>query len=510
MAIVDATGSPFKVGNDMPSPYTAGGNGRRTRGWLAPGNGPNDSVTGNAQSLRNRSRQQYRNNGTARSIINRLVSNLVGTGIKPRSLAENKSFQRKAQDLWDVWGKESDPEGALGIYGQQAQAVNCWLQAGECFIRRRDRREADGLSVPMQVQVMEPELCPVHYNTMNGGNPVRAGIEYNRLGQRVAYWMYKSHPGDMALLNADSTQLRRVPADQIIHLYDPIRPGQSRGVPHLSAVLMRMHDVDDYDDATLMRQKIANLFAGFITSPAAGETGLGNLANSQGEEGEDAPEVGLESGLMQELGEGEDVKFSDPPDAGSTYSEFLTWQYRMATAGSDMPYEIATGDYSNLNDRTARFMFLQFKRFVQQKQEHLISHQFGHRLWSDWWVPRAVLSGALTAQGYANNPRKYTKVQQVPQRFEHLHPLQDAQAAEKWMRLGVRTRGQTVAENNNLDIETFNEQAAAENEQADELGLVFDSDPRKRDASGKVVGSPESNNEVVEDGPTNPDSESAG
>src|SRR5687768_17896336 len=61
---------------------------------------------------------------------------------------------------------------------------------------------------------------------------------------------------DVCSSDLDSGQLRRVPAESVIHLYDPLRPGQLRGIPHLTQALIKLHEVDKYDDAVLLRQQL--------------------------------------------------------------------------------------------------------------------------------------------------------------------------------------------------------------------------------------------------------------
>lgn len=56
---------------------------------------------------------------------------------------------------------------------------------------------------------------------------------------------------------------------------------------------------------------------------------------------------------MQELGPGEEVEFSKPPD-GNNYPDFMRQQLMAAAAGTGTPYEILTGDMREVNDRALR------------------------------------------------------------------------------------------------------------------------------------------------------------
>jgi capsid protein len=72
---------------------------------------------------------------------------------------------------------------------------------------------------------------------------------------------------------------------------------------------MRLYELDQYDDAELVRKKTAAMFAGFVTRADPED----NVLIEQGESGNFA---GLEPGTMQFLDPGEDVKFTSPSDVG--------------------------------------------------------------------------------------------------------------------------------------------------------------------------------------------------
>ena len=178
------------------------------------------------------------------------------------------------------------------------------IEGGECFVRFRVRRAEDGLSVPLQLQALESEHLDTSVNRILAtGNMVRNGIEFNKLGQREAYYLFREHPGEKLLVsNGESV---RIPESEVLHIYKPLRPGQIRGEPWLSRVLLKLYELDQYDDAELVRKKTAAMFAGFITRLDP-ETNMMNegAANEQG-----MALAGLEPGTMQLLEPGEDVKF---------------------------------------------------------------------------------------------------------------------------------------------------------------------------------------------------------
>ena len=107
------------------------------------------------------------------------------------------------------------------------------------------------------------------------GRTVRQGIELDALGRRLAYWLWPDHPGDPWTPRARESV--RVPASVVAHCYRLERAGQLRGIPWLAPVALAAHDLSDWQDASLVRARVAALFAAFITDenpddPVAGVT----------------------------------------------------------------------------------------------------------------------------------------------------------------------------------------------------------------------------------------------
>ena len=136
-------------------------------------------------------------------------------------------------------------------------------------MRLRERRAEDGLPVPLQLQVLEAD----HLDSWKTGELARrrlhpAGHRVRRLGRRRAYWLYPTHPGD----GRGALVSHRVPADRVLHLFERLRPGQVRGVPWFAPVMLKLRDLDAYDEAELVRKKIEACFAAFVTGVQDEET----------------------------------------------------------------------------------------------------------------------------------------------------------------------------------------------------------------------------------------------
>ena len=464
--------------------HEAAGAGRRSFAWL-PGNpGAVAALAATQTELRSKSRDLVRRNAWANAALESYVANAIGTGIKPQSLVADPALRERIQTLWRDWTLDADAAGLTDLYGLQALACRAMLEGGEALIRLRYRRKADGLVVALQLQVLEPEHLPVTLNTTaENGNVIRAGIEFDRLGRRVAYHLYRTHPEDGAQLSPfapmsghGGMETVRVDAAEILHLFRPLRPGQIRGEPWLARALVKLNELDQYDDAELVRKKTAAMFAGFITRLAPED----NLMGEGAADPNGVALAGLEPGTLQILEPGEDVKFSQPADVGASYAEFLRMQFRAVAAAMGVTYEQLTGDLTQVNYSSIRAGLLEFRRRCEALQHGVIVHQLCRPIWQAF-IEQAVLEGALTLPGYARGDparrRAYLAVKWIPQGWQWVDPQKEFNAMLTAMRAGLLSRSEAIS-SFGYDAEDVDREIAADNARADALGLVFESDPR--------------------------------
>ena len=78
---------------------------------------------------------------------------------------------------------------------------------------------------------------------------------------------------------------------------------------------------------------------------------------------------------------------------------------------------------------------------------------------------------------YAKRRREYQSVKWIPQGWQWVDPLKETEAMKSAIRSGLMSRSEAISANG-YDAEDVDREIAADNTRADELGLVFDSDPR--------------------------------
>lgn len=457
--------------------YEGGGSGKRMAGWQPPASGPN-RVLDTVPKLRSRARDVRRNDWSGESVSQKWATTLIGIGITPRFLRiTNKTRRQEINDLAMAFFKNIDADGVLDYFGQQTLAVLSWADGGEVFIRRRPRKpDEDGLRVALQIQLLESEMCPMDLTTENYdglpiGNRIQNGIELNKRGKRTAYWFYKDHPGDDAITSYEGKQLVRVAASQVSHMYEPTRPGQLRGVSMLAPVLTRLRGIGDYQDSVLLRQQIANLFVMFVTkklpmldpaNPFNQMTGLPDeLDEATGQ-----PLVPLAPGLIQELEDGQDVTFANPPEAGTTYSDYIRTEQLGTAAGTGMPYELMSGDIKDISDRTLRVVMNEFRRLAERRQWQMVIPMYCQRV-IEWFADTLVLQGDVTLA-----ESELIKLPgHFPHGWAHIHPTQDPEGKKIEVEAGFRSRSSVISERGD-DPDQVDDERAAEQKREKKLGIL--------------------------------------
>ena len=253
-------------------------------------------------------------------------------------------------------------------------------------------------------------------------------------------------------------------------------------MPALTPALAKLYDLDVYDDAEIERKKIGAAVAGVIRmlNPDFLITPEGSQA-----EPTDAGflDGGFEPGTFPTLAPGEDIEFNRATDVGGQYEAFWRQQLRGVAVGQTLTYEMLSGDYSESNYSSMRGNLLDVRRALEMAQHHVLVFQMCRPVWR-WFIEAAALSGAIRAADYAADPNRYLSVKWIPHGWDWVDPEKDAAAEAAKVRGGFKSRSEVVSELG-YDAEEVDDEIRRDNERADRLGLVLDSDPRRVDRSGR-------------------------
>ena len=352
-------------------------------GWIPRRSGASADADhhADAKMLRARARSLVQNNPYARKALDGLVANVVGEGIVPESRARTKTLRNRIDALWDQWSKQCDADGRLDFDGLTALAYRAMEQDGEVLIRLRPRRPEDGLTVPLQLQVLEIDYLD---ETKTGAN-ITAGIERDAIGRVTGYWLHDHHPGDAhGILTYSRSNSSFVPASRVIHLYRVERPGQSRGITRFSAGVARARDLAIFEDAELARKQNEALFSVIVSGDAS------EFAIPMGGESQSAAQA--RAGQTGELGElrsgailsanGQHVTVASP-SVTTGYSETIRTHLYALAAAWGVTYEMLTGDLSQVNFSSSRVGQLEFRRMADQTRWQVLVPPLT-RIWNEF------------------------------------------------------------------------------------------------------------------------------
>lgn len=381
--------------------YDGASKGRRTYGWKAPGTAADAAGFGGSRhQLRFLARDMVRNRPLAMRAREVIVGAVVGTGITPSINAPSMSARRKdavkAVIEQHLMTKDIDALGENTLAMMQEIVMGAVVTDGEVLARRRyrDPRYAPNLKLPFQVELLEADYLNDTI-TAWGQNLVFEGVEYGPTGQIEAYHLWDEHPG--AVRRLKSLNSTRVSARDIIHVRRADRPGQTRGVSWFAPVMMTLGEISDYQEAQILKQRMAALLAGVIIPDEDGTApNLGGLEE-------------LAPGALVKLPPGNSIEWTSPPSVQG-YGEFMAEAIGMVAIGMGITRESLSGNLAGVNYSSGRMGHLVQDRNVQRWQQNLMIDQFcaGIEAWTleswammpglpqvdftlDWTAPRRPL-----------------------------------------------------------------------------------------------------------------------
>ncbi len=433
--------------------FDAAAGGRRWQGVQTFGS-INSEIGAAAGPVRRRASYFARNNPWVTNAVNALVAGAVGAGLKPQSQHPDPAMRAALHTRWLRWTSDADADGVTDAYGLQALAVRSMVETGECF--------ALFVFTPagLRVRLLDAEMVPMdETRELGAGRRIIQGVELDADGTRAAYHVYAERP-DVPML---STALRRVAATEMAHLFAPLSPGQVRGMSWLAPILLRLHELDLYEDAQLVRQKVAALFAGFVIDPS------GTAPGFEGATVNGVLTTGLEPGTLKVLPPGMDIKFSDPAKIGSDTTDFLKLQLRAVAAGLGVPSYLLDGDLSQANYSSLRAALVEFRVRLEALQYGVIVHQLCRPLWRAW-ILAELLAGRVDG-----TLDELLAVEWIAPAQPWVDPQKDAEAARTQLAAGLTSRRRVVA-SLGWDIEQLDAEIAADHAREVALGLSFPQD----------------------------------
>lgn len=328
----------------------------RQRKFRSTAGAPDAAVGSSAAALRNQVRYLERNHDLTRGAIGVLVNNTVGPqGIgvefQPRRLdgTIHEAYASALTAAWRDWCRRPEVTAQYGMGGMQRLMARTLYRDGEVFAQRIRGMVPlldHGTQVPYSVELIEPDLLPLDFDDEARG--IRQGVERSAWGRAVAYHVFKGHPEDAVAWRARQPgDLKRVPADRMLHTALRDRIGQLRGVSAFASVINRIEDIKDYEESERIAAKVAAMITGYVKRNA-GADGFDPAGLELDAEGRLMPrQMSLQAGaIIDTLAVGEEIGLLDPNRPNPNLVTFRDGQLRAMAAGIGASFSSIARNYN--------------------------------------------------------------------------------------------------------------------------------------------------------------------
>ena len=452
--------------------------------WNSDSASADAAISGDLGKLRNRVRDLYRNNPYVARLIDAKVDGVISTGLRPQArVRENEvlgilgdaadRFNSEAEQLYRDWSLVADAGGRMTFEEIQALAERKYIEDGEIFARLVN---VDDDTRPVPLAVMPYEADQINTPSDRTDDPrIRNGIQVGEWGEPVGYWVQKTHPGDSRARKTEAEKdyeyvpLRNDNGEiQMIHVFRPLRPGQTRGYSPVAPAIGVLQDLHRYWEAEIVAARAAACSAMFIKTSSPNNV-WNNLNKSTTENGQTQKITERTPGMVHYLAENEDVTFGDPNRPNQSFGAFTETLVRAVGLAGSLPFELLALDFSKTNYSSARAALIEAHAHFKCDTK-MIADRFCSVVWREL-VRSGVGHDVLPAPtGFTENFRQWTRSSWTHPGYQWIDPAREAQGASIRLQEGISTLREIV-EARGGDIDEHLDELKAIQDKLDEMGL---------------------------------------
>lgn len=346
-----------------------------------------------------------------------------------------EEFQQEVEERFFLWAESDecwpDASRKQTFTGLVRQVTGMDVFCGESLSIVEWAREDEILrthNTAIRVIDMNRLVTP---NNKAHDKSVVAGVQLNDRHIAEGYFIRKSHPVDRMQLTAEWEYVpKRLPwgRRQAMHIFEAMRPDQTRGIADMVAGLMEMRMTKDFRAAVLQNAFVQATYAATIESDL--DTGAIFQRLGGGNLGEDEVFAGMGSYMAAHLGAVKDfigdskalqmngVKIPHLPpgsklqlrpigQGGPLGTEFEQSLLRHLAALLGLSYEQLSKDYTNTNYSSSKAADRETNKFMSARKK-MVSDRFANMVYR-LWLEETLNKGLLTTMKYSKLPNFYEK-----------------------------------------------------------------------------------------------------
>ena len=372
-------------------------------------------------------RDYDRNTPILGQLVDRALDQVLECGLRVDPQTEDPAFNAEALKLWDAWA--GDAEACDFSWRQDLNGMERLMlrhafidgdtfailddDSGKVLILEGDRVDSSSGQRVVTARSGEPIADLVH------------GVEIDAASRPLAYWFRRQRIGERQLRRrqfgtTSSDQMLRVMREAVVHLFDPKRITQSRGISAFVSVFDRVSMHEDVEFAQLVQQQVAACIAAFITTDQNQQ--WGSRTTETGNDNETEIEFDeFQPGMVTRLKPGEKIDTFSPRNPTSDARQLAMQIVREIGLAIGLPLELSMLITSDTTFHGYRGVVTAYARTARRQQEW-VGKTFRSRVYR-WKMRQWIAAGLLTPPLSVSDPTKH--VVRAPS-SRYVDPLKDA------------------------------------------------------------------------------------
>lgn len=463
---------------------------RLTNDWIASVTQIDADIRNSLVIVRERARDLSKNNDIARKFLNLYRMNVLRPEAQPFKLQMNVTqFDGKAQkyvkdDLantlieraWTDFHRSANCSltGQHNLREITDMLVRYLVRDGEAILHKIPSKSS---KYGMLVEIIEPERLDEKFNAQfDNGNYVKMGVERNQSGRPVAYH-FKKVNRVLEVYGTDSlsTERERIPAQDIIHLFDQEYANQTRGISWMVQSMIRLKHLSGYEEAAVIKARVAAANMGFFAPPQNSEEGFkGNDKDAAGNQ-----VVMSSPGEFGQLPPGWKIESWNTDYPSGNHEPFMKTALHLTSAGLMTAYASLTNDLGDTSYSSARVGLLEEREWWKLVQQFIIERLMEPLF--EAWLEMALAKGAIAYESGKSLPFNMDKFNApvfYGKRWAWVDPRNDMEAAILARKAKLESLTEQLANQGKDTRETLQE-IADEEKIANELGVSLAIDQPK-------------------------------
>lgn len=472
---------------------------------------PKSDIEMNRKLLRERTRDLAMNAPLATAAINSTRTSCVGSGLAPKPKIDYEflgmkkdeavALQRKIKKEFALWAESTlcDTNDLNNFYELQQIAFIDWLKNGEEFVLIQYEDELPNMPYQLRLRLVLADRVSTPDNEsgeydgtdkkLDDGNTIMNGVEINKTGKVVAYYICSNFPGENSYTKPEWTRVKKrgekTGNPNILHIFNAEVAEQYRGVPFLAPVIHTIKQLTRYTEAEIMAAVINSMFSLFVMTED-GDDGEG----FEGDDGDyqwmdkasdNEDELKLGSGTINFLKRGEKIEAVESKHPSGNYDLFVQSMANQIGAALEISPEVLMKKFTNNFSASKGALNESWRAFMMRRKWFI--NDFCQEAY-ELWFAEAVSKGRIDAPGFFTNPlirKAYTNATWSGPAQGCLNPSQEVDAAVKRIENGLSTHEDECASMNGSDYEDNIRALENENERLAEANSFLIKDNKKTD-----------------------------